>query len=82
LVRDIVFQVKCIGAGLNEKSSSDTSEELSICWNIIVEALNLTYLSRLCGLELAPYSSDCMQSEAGCQGFIGPYPSAFLDKTM
>ena len=36
---------------------------------------NLTYLSRLLYvMELAPFAL------RGCQGFIGPYPSAFLDK--
>jgi hypothetical protein len=33
--------------------------------------------SRICGMELAPYNANCA---TGCQGFIGPLPSAFLDK--
>ena len=32
------------------------------------------------GMELAPYSSVAGATEAGCQGVIGPCPSAFLDK--
>ena len=39
----------------------------------------LTYLSRYSiGMELAPYFQQF--ASAGCQGFIGPFPSAFLDK--
>jgi hypothetical protein len=32
----------------------------------------------LCGMELAPFSRE----RIGCQGFIGPLPSAFLDKCV
>jgi hypothetical protein len=32
------------------------------------------------GMELAPYSPLKLQANAGCQGFFGPFPSAFLDK--
>jgi hypothetical protein len=39
-------------------------------------AINPTYLSRINVMELAP----CRISATGCQGFIGPLPSAFLDK--
>ena len=38
----------------------------------------LTYLSRFFGVELAPFIR--LLNVAGCQGFIGPLPSAFLDK--
>jgi hypothetical protein len=31
-------------------------------------------------MELAPYSGSISNQRAGCQGFIGPFPSAFLDK--
>jgi hypothetical protein len=31
-------------------------------------------------MELAPCTPFVLQTAAGCQGFIGPYPSAFLDK--
>jgi hypothetical protein len=31
-------------------------------------------------MELAPYSGYISNQRAGCQGFIGPFPSAFLDK--
>lgn len=32
-------------------------------------------------MELAPCTPVCeTQTVAGCQGFIGPFPSAFLDK--
>lgn len=40
-------------------------------------SFDLTYLSRHAGMELAPCSAF---RETGCQGFIGPLPSAFLDK--
>ena len=40
-------------------------------------SFDLTYLPRHVGMELAP----CIAfGETGCQGFIGPHPSAFLDK--
>jgi hypothetical protein len=31
-------------------------------------------------VELAPCSKHFLNAYAGCQGFIGPLPSAFLDK--
>jgi len=31
-------------------------------------------------MELAPFLTLNKQSKVGCQGFIGPLPSAFLDK--
>jgi hypothetical protein len=60
------------------------------------EALDLTYLSRLWrdGIGTFPSlrSGDKQRSEerfvnlseakGGCQGFIGPLPSAFLDKLL
>jgi hypothetical protein len=56
-------------------------------FNIFIEvfkAVNLTYLfpcfdmlSMSHGVELAPFPG-CYRD--GCQGFIGPLPSAFLDK--
>jgi hypothetical protein len=49
----------------------------------IFQALNLTYLSASRRMELAPFPH-CVNmltaTKRGCQGFIGPLPSAFLDK--
>jgi len=46
--------------------------------NIQQEAIHLTYLPRFHGWSwhLTSYCSH----ETGCQGVIGPFPSAFLDK--
>ena len=48
-------------------------------FEFVFEAINLTYLSRCCVMELAPCDT-FLKIYAGCQGFIGPLPSAFLDK--
>jgi len=43
--------------------------------------LYLTYRSRLLPGWSWHHTSDCNDTNAGgCQGFAGPYPSAFLDK--
>jgi hypothetical protein len=43
--------------------------------------LDLTYLSRIGrdGIGTLPFT---MSEQAGCQGFTGPLPSAFLDKQV
>jgi hypothetical protein len=47
----------------------------------IFKAVNLTYLSRQKRDGIGTFSMFCdTQTTAGCQGFIGPLPSAFLDK--
>ena len=50
----------------------------------IFEALNLTYRSASRRMELAPFlfrpGLVSGEKTGGCQGFIGPLPSAFLDK--
>ena len=50
----------------------------------ILEAVNLTYRSANRRMELAPFLFSSWISQGGkkggCQGFIGPLPSAFLDK--
>jgi hypothetical protein len=38
-----------------EKSSPDKSDELLNMLSKYFEALDLTYLSRICGMELAPF---------------------------
>ncbi len=44
------------------------------------EAINLTYLSRLPSGWNWHLFTPFYREEIGCQGFIGPLPSAFLDK--
>ena len=62
-----------------QKSSSDESEELfKYVVDSIVEAIDLTYLSPIfIGAGRGTLSHFHV---TGCQGFIGPFPSAFLDK--
>jgi hypothetical protein len=65
-----------LGQG-HKKSSSDSQKSLNIsrCDN---KAFNLTYLSRYIqrdGVGTLPRFRG-----TGCQGFFGPFPSAFLDK--
>lgn len=41
-----------------------------------IQKLDLTYRSCLRRVAVTPYRG------TGCQGFIGPFPSAFLDKHL
>jgi hypothetical protein len=44
--------------------------------------MSLSYLSRtVIGVELAPFNV-FWEHILGCQGVIGPFPSAFLDKSI
>jgi hypothetical protein len=67
-----------------KKNSSDQSEELSIFFVDIIKLvsdLSVPIFHRdgvgtlLSACNLARYTAS-----AGCQGFFGPFPSAFLDK--
>ena len=63
-----------------KKKAHPTNQMSSLILLInILKTLSLTYLSRNCGMELAPFPSTL--DWIGCQGFIGPLPSAFLDKS-
>ncbi len=44
-----------------------------------IKAVHLTYLPAFRRMELAPFFTI---GERGCQGIIGPLPSAFLDKLV
>jgi hypothetical protein len=81
----------CLLPGLSErrvagltgktKSSPNKSDELAYSAIKLFEANYLTYLSASRRMELAPFPYlQLLQMRGGCQGFIGPLPSAFLDK--
>ena len=60
-----------------QKSSPGKSDELLNIFCVLLKAWDLTYLS----LALTKAGVGTLQKNlAGCQGFIGPFPSAFLDK--
>jgi hypothetical protein len=61
----------------NKKSSPDKSEELTIFLRNIMKLESDLSVAHFRAMELAPYHA---VSVTGCQGFKGPFPSAFLDK--
>jgi hypothetical protein len=79
----ISFDFKVINNYLKNSQERDGGQKSPSCkWEELFNYLSFveaeSHLSaRLSRLELAPY---LVCDETGCQGFIGPLPSAFLDK--
>lgn len=73
----ITYQKNSSGELLKHKSSPDRSDEL--VYIEYFKAWDLTYLSAVAG-GIGTFSDLPLGNLIGCQGFIGPLPSAFLDK--
>jgi hypothetical protein len=61
----------------NKKAHPIKSDELLIFYKICMSMLSDLSFPFLYRMELAPFPD---KIGIGCQGFIGPLPSAFLDK--
>jgi hypothetical protein len=64
----------------HKKSSSVNQMSFNILRKVF-KAVDLTYLFRQLADGIGTFAVVCeTHTTAGCQGFIGPLPSAFLDK--
>ena len=71
------------GKLLLRAATKKLSRQIRRAFNILIkidESLDLTYLSRNYPRDGVGTLPGPQCGTAGCQGFIGPYPSAFLDK--